>query len=632
MNGNEILRIVDAIHRDKNIDKEIVFEGIEQAIASAARKHFGEESEIAVSIDRTTGEPSATVDGTALESDEIGDLLGRIAAQTAKQVMIQKIREAERDALYEEYSALRGHLVSGTITQVTPGAATVNLGKVEGLLPRSERIPGETHRVGERIRAIVLEVKKAGSRVKIILSRTHPEMVRRLFELEIPEIAEHVIEVRSLAREAGYRSKVAVSCYDNKIDCVGACVGVRGSRIKNIVEELAGERIDIVRWNDSLQVLVPNALQPAEVEDVILCPMLGKVIVLVREDQLSLSIGKKGQNVRLASKLVGWDIHVLTQEKLDELLDTAVEAFSKVPGISEELAENLVAQGFFTFEDLSVIEPDQLAELGNLTPEECAKIIAYADVEAEKQEQEELRAAAEARELRRREAALAQMEESLGITPPQPAPPEKSAAPEESEAISETSETQTGEETAAEAETAEEAEPQPPAGEAAELAAVMTEPTAEETIEETIEETAVPDTTAAETLPATTDETMAEVTATATTAAAATAAVPEKEATDKGPAAKSAAEKEEARPAEEGTDNQEPAATTEETETTEETATEESGEPAPGAAAGTLSAAETSAGEKPVEEEPAEEERTGVATSSRQETASSSPETASEAS
>ena len=243
------------------------------------------------------------------------------------------------------------------------------------------------------MRAIVLDVKKAGSRVRVILSRTHADFVRRLFEVEIPEVTDRVIEARSIAREAGHRSKVAVSSHDTSIDCVGACVGVRGARIRSIVEELNGERIDIVRWNDSLQILVPNALQPAEVEDVILCPMLGKVIVLVRDDQLSLAIGRRGQNVRLASKLVGWDINVMTQESLDEQLDISIEQFSVVPKMPAELVEVLVSQGFFTFDDLSVIEPDDLMEMGGLSQEDVDEIVAFADVESERIEKEEIAAA-----------------------------------------------------------------------------------------------------------------------------------------------------------------------------------------------------------------------------------------------
>ena len=385
MNGPELLRIVDAIHRDKSIDKEIVFEGIEQAILSAARKHYGEEELIDVHVDRTNGHPTVKLNNVEVD----GDVLGRISAQTAKQVMIQKIREAERDALYSEYHDQRNQIVTGTVSKLEGGSSIVNLGKVEGLLPRGEQIPGEGFRVGDRVRAIVLEVRKSGSRVKIILSRTHVEFVRRLFELEIPEVSERIIEVRSLAREAGYRSKVAVSCIDNNIDAVGACVGVRGARIKNITGELGDEKIDIVRWNDSLQVLVPNALQPAEVEDVILCPMLGRVIVLVRDDQLSLAIGKRGQNVRLASKLVGWDIEVMTRDELDEQLERAVQAFSETPGVTGDLAESLVAQGFLSFDDLSVIEPDQLAEMGGLTEEQCDIIVAHAESEGERLEQEQ---------------------------------------------------------------------------------------------------------------------------------------------------------------------------------------------------------------------------------------------------
>ncbi len=411
MNGPELLRIVDAIHRDKSIDKEVVFEGIEQAILSAARKHFGEENEVEVHVDRDHGNPTVKSNGQEINADALGDLLGRISAQTAKQVMIQKIREAERDSLFNEYTELRNQIVTGTVTKIEGGAAIVSLGKSEGLLPRGEQIPGESYRIGDRVRATVLEVRKSGSRVKIILSRTHVEFVRRLFELEIPEVGERVIEVRSLAREAGYRSKVAVSCIDNNIDAVGACVGVRGARIKNITGELGDEKIDIVRWNDSLQVLVPNALQPAEVEDVILCPMLGRVIVLVRDDQLSLAIGKRGQNVRLASKLVGWDIEVMTQEELDEQLERAVQAFSEIPGCNAELAENLVAQGFLSFDDLSVIEPDQLAELGGLTEEQCDVIVAFA-------ERESVRLEAEQRQRRLTERAQSMLAGTYKAPPP----------------------------------------------------------------------------------------------------------------------------------------------------------------------------------------------------------------------
>ena len=219
------------------------------------------------------------------------------------------------------------------------------LTNVEAILPRGEQIPGETHHANERVRATVYEVRKAGSRVKVILSRTKPQLVQRLFEQEIPEIAEGVIEIRSIAREPGYRTKVAVSSTDQRVDCVGACVGVRGNRIKNIVDELGGERIDIVRWSDDMQVLIPNALQPAEVEEVILCQMLGRAIVLVREDQLSLAIGRRGQNVRLASKLCGWDIEIMTREELDEQIEQAVVGFSSLEGVEGRVGREAGGRG-----------------------------------------------------------------------------------------------------------------------------------------------------------------------------------------------------------------------------------------------------------------------------------------------
>lgn len=394
MNASELLRLVDAIHRDKNIDKEIVFEGIEAALVSAAKKQYGEEADIVVNIDRRDGSISGTHNGIPLDPEET---VGRIGAQTAKQVMIQKIREAERDALFNEYEERRGELVTGVVQRYDGGVATVQLTNVEAILPRGEQIPGETHHPNERVRTTVFEVKKQGSRVRVILSRIRADLVRRLFEQEIPEIADGVIEIRAMAREAGYRTKVAVSSTDQRVDCVGACVGVRGNRIKNIVDELSGERIDIVRWSDDMQVLIPNALQPAEVDEVILCQMLGRAIVLVREDQLSLAIGRRGQNVRLASKLCGWDIEIMTREELDEQIERAVTGFSELDGVDDSLAERLVGEGFLTYDDLSVIEPDALMSMGDLTAEQVDEIVSQAETRAEEAEQ----AAAEARRRQR---------------------------------------------------------------------------------------------------------------------------------------------------------------------------------------------------------------------------------------
>jgi N utilization substance protein A len=402
MNPSELLRIVDSIHREKNIDKETVFEGIEAALVSAAKKHYGEDEEIEIQIDREDGSITGTHNGVPLTPEEMAE---RIGAQTAKQVMIQKIREAERDQLYEEYLELKDQLVTGIIQRYEGGTATVALSNTEAILPKSEQIPGETHHNNERVRATVCEVRKTGSRVKIVLSRTRPHLVARLFEQEIPEITDGVIEVKAMAREPGYRTKIAVSSTDQRVDCVGACVGVRGNRIKNIVDELAGERIDIVRWSDDMQVLIPNALQPAEVEEVILCQMLGRAIVLVREDQLSLAIGRRGQNVRLGSKLCGWDIEIMTREELEEQLEAALVGFSSLDGVDEELADRLVGEGFLSYDDLSVIEPEDLQEMGELTDEQVAHIIQQAEVKAEEAEQ----AAAEER---RRQRELERMEQA----------------------------------------------------------------------------------------------------------------------------------------------------------------------------------------------------------------------------
>jgi N utilization substance protein A len=388
MKGSDLLRIVDQMQHEKNIDREIIFSGIEAALQLATEKKYGEESGVVVTIDRDSGEIHARKGEQEIDPAE----LGRIAAQSAKQVMIQKIREAECNQVYDEYSGMKGDLVHGTVTRHEGGAGIVTLGKTEALLPRSEQIPGETHHVGARVKAVILDVRKQGHRVKIILSRNHPEFVRRLFEEEIPEIEDRTIEIKAIAREAGYRTKIAVSSIDLKVDCVGACVGVRGSRIKNVVEELNGERIDIVRWNDSLQVMIPNALQPAQIEEVFLYPRLGRAIVLVKEDQLSLAIGRRGQNVRLASKLVGWDIEIMTLDELNEGIERAEGWFRHIPGITDELLEAFITEGFLSFDDLTFLEPAELAELGGVDEDLAEEIIAFAEEAAERLEQQQTEA------------------------------------------------------------------------------------------------------------------------------------------------------------------------------------------------------------------------------------------------
>lgn len=382
MKGSDLVRIVDEMQHQKNIDREIIFAGIESALQLAAEKKFGEEAGVTVVIDRDTGDIVAKRGEDALDPAEFG----RIAAQSAKNVMIQKIREAECSSVFNEYQAMKGDLVHGAVTRHEGGACIVNLGKTESILPRGEQIPGETHHINERIKAVILEVKKQGHRVKIVLSRTHPDFVRRLFEGEIPEIKERTIEIKAIAREAGYRAKIAVSSVDMKVDCVGACVGVRGSRIKNIVDELGGERIDIVRWNESLQVMIPNALQPAAIDEVFLYPRMGRAIVLVKEDQLSLAIGRRGQNVRLASKLVGWDIEIMTMDEMNESIDRAVDWFSTIPGVSDEMVEAFVTEGFMSFIDITFVEPTDLAELCGIGVEDAEAIIQYAEEAAERVE------------------------------------------------------------------------------------------------------------------------------------------------------------------------------------------------------------------------------------------------------
>ena len=382
MNPQELLRMVDSIHREKNIDSELVIQAIEAALITAGKRHFGEMADVTVSIAREGGVITASCDGRSLDQEEIG----RIGAQTARQIITQKIREAERDARMDEFQDQVGQLITGIVQRTERGVTIVQLGQVEAILPRSEQIPGESYHNGERVRAVVYEVKAAGNRIKVILSRTKATLIQRLFEQEIPEIADGVIEIKGVSREPGYRSKVAVTSSDTRVDCVGACVGMRGNRIKNVTGELAGERIDIVRWSDDPIVLITNSLQPAEVQQVLLCDMIGRAIALVGDDQLSQAIGRYGQNVRLASKLCGWDIEIMTADELEKQIDRAMKAFLQIEGMTEELAQRLVEQGYLSYDDLSVIEPDALMELGGLTEDEVNAIVEQADIKAEENE------------------------------------------------------------------------------------------------------------------------------------------------------------------------------------------------------------------------------------------------------
>ena len=420
MNPQDILRYVDSLHREKNIDTELVFVAIESALQTAAKRQYGEEADIVVQLDRENGRMTAVLEGEPLGEDQIG----RIGAQTAKQVIIQKVREAERDSLMTEYREQIGEIVSGIIGRADGGVATVNLGNVEAILPRSEQIPGETLHAAERVRAVVFEVRATGNRVRVVLSRTRPQFVQRLFEQEIPELSEGIISVNSISREPGYRSKVAVSSIDTQVDPIAVCVGYRGSRIKAVREELAGEHIDVVRYSEDPEVLIPNALQPAEVEQVLLCDMIGRAIVLVQEDQLSLAIGRRGQNVRLASKLCGWDIEIMTGGELEEQIERAVGGFTAIEGMTEEIAQSLVEQGYLSYDDLSVIEPDAFMEMSGLSADAVDRIVEVAEQKAEEAEV----AAAEERRVRREQERIEREAEEAGIAEPKAEAGDVSAA------------------------------------------------------------------------------------------------------------------------------------------------------------------------------------------------------------
>jgi N utilization substance protein A len=429
--NQETLRILDSIARDRNIDRDLLIQDLELAMVSAAKKHFNslDAEEFGCSMDRLSG--AIQIWRNVQEEDDAGEVeyfreiipletLGRIPAQTAKQVMIQKFREDERTSLLDEFSKRQGEIVTGTANRYEGGALVVQVDRAEGFMPRSEQIPGEQFHAGDRVRCLILDVREAGSQVKIVLSRSHPDFIRRLFEAEVPEVAEHVIEVKAMAREAGFRTKIAVSSTDSKVDAVGACVGVRGSRIRNIVDELGGEKIDIVRWNESSQILIANALKPAEVEEVSLCFELGRATIIVREDQLSLAIGRRGQNVRLAARLTGWDIDILTPAEFSKGLETLEETVRPIEGVEDEMLDRMGAMGMISVFDVDEVGAQVLIEDVGMSEEVAANVVEICAVRAKEVSEQQQREKEESEVRRQQElaAAAAVLDETIGGADP----------------------------------------------------------------------------------------------------------------------------------------------------------------------------------------------------------------------
>jgi len=427
-NRLELLQIADAVAREKSIDREIVISAMEEAMAKAARARYGSETDIRATINPKTGElklqrlihvveevenPDAqmTVEDAkhTLPDAEVGSVIsevlppldfGRIAAQSAKQVIVQKVREAERDRQFEEFKDRIGEIVNGTVKRVEYGNVIVDLGRGEAMLRRDELIPREIFKYGDRVRAYVLDVRREQRGPQIFLSRTHPMFMVKLFTMEVPEIYDGVIEIKRVARDPGSRAKIGVISNDSSIDPVGACVGMRGSRVQAVVQELQGERIDIIPWSPDEATFLVNALQPAEVAKVVLDEDAQRIEVVVPEDQLSLAIGRRGQNVRLASQLTGWDIDIMTEDdesgrRQKEFAERS-ELFVGALNVDEVVGQLLASEGFATMEEIAYVERDEIATIEGFDDETADELQARA---REYLEELEAKADSERREL-----------------------------------------------------------------------------------------------------------------------------------------------------------------------------------------------------------------------------------------
>ncbi|HSZ66437.1 MAG TPA: transcription termination factor NusA [Xanthobacteraceae bacterium] len=392
-NKLELLQIAEAVAREKAIDRKIVLGAMEDAIAKAARSRYGSETEVRAEIDPKSGELHLsrhmlvveTVENPAIQisledarrrhpAAQIGDTIadplppleyGRIAAQSAKQVIVQKVREAERDRQYDEYKDRIGDIVNGIVKRVEYGNVVVDLGRGEAIVRRDEMLPREVFRNGDRIRAYIYDVRREQRGPQIFLSRTHPQFMSKLFAQEVPEIYDGIVEVKSVARDPGSRAKIAVVSRDSSVDPVGACVGMRGSRVQAVVNELQGEKIDIIPWSQDIATFVVNALAPAEVAKVVLDEERERIEVVVPDQQLSLAIGRRGQNVRLASQLTGWDIDILTEQEESERRQAEFEnrtrMFIDTLNVDEVIGQLLASEGFGSVEELAMVDPKEIA-------------------------------------------------------------------------------------------------------------------------------------------------------------------------------------------------------------------------------------------------------------------------------
>jgi N utilization substance protein A len=407
MNG-ELTAALDYLEKERGIDRELIVQSMEAAIVAAAKKGGMAGRDLRVQIDRTTGDIKAWSKQLVVEvvrdryteitqsrarlykaDAQLGEeieveidpkYLGRIAAQTVKQLMMQRIRQCERDNLFMEYKDRVNDIVSGTVRRFERGDVVVDLGKCEAVMPNKERVPTEEYNVGDRVRALLLNVENEQGGLSMILSRAHPDFVKRLFALEVSEIGDNTVEIKAIAREAGFRTKIAVHSSDEKVDPVGACVGMRGSRVKNIVRELNGEKVDIIRWSPDIRTFVANALQPAKLKNLEIDEAARRIKIIVDPDQLSLAIGKRGQNARLTSKLTGWKVDIEADATatmgFEDQMAHAIEAIAAVEGLDKATAEVLVKHGFATLEVILEASAEDIGEIPEIGAEKAKAIIA----------------------------------------------------------------------------------------------------------------------------------------------------------------------------------------------------------------------------------------------------------------